>query len=413
MKKNMELINAMFIILTLLTVFFGSILVTYRIFDPLKYSYLLYVVLFISIILIILNKINIKKYILVILLIVFGLISCLLSGDIKTCLIGFQYRNEGYIVILCYLCLFIVASLIKNNKYKEIIINAILILGMINIAYGCLEALKIIKTNSQYPMAFTGNSNSFGALCTMYSGLSLGLYIFSKNKFYIIYLLISILGLIISGCMSAYVALIGVLLFIIIYLIYLKKTNVNISNYIKKIGIFFVCILFIYSIAVYNKSTINRDVIKMFNEVKDILKGNISYNFGTNRIEIWSKTMEVAPNYLIHGIGIDRFAYAMDNLYFITSKGTYVDKAHNEYLQILITQGIFALITYLLFLATIIKSCIKNMKNNYIFIALFLAITGYLIQAFFNISITRVSPILYIIMGLAYTNTIDKYKKKN
>ncbi len=407
--KKFEIINTIFICLSCILIFVGSILLSNEIIYIDKFSYILYFILIVSIILLIINKINLKKYILVLLLAIFGLISTLLSSDIVTCLLGAQFRNEGYIVILSYLALFLLSSLIKNDKCKEIIINIILILGIVNVIYGLLQFLKIIDINTLYPRSFLGNANSFGAICTLYVGLSFGLFIFSKRKLYIIYLIISTIGLIISGCMGCYLGFAAIIISIIIYIVYLLCKRQKVKSYMIKIIILFLCVLPIYLFSTYNRQRINKDVKTVINQVVNVMQGNINDDFGNHRIEIWSKTLSVAPNYLIHGIGIDRFYYALDNGSFQTSEGLYVDKAHNEYLQILITEGIFALITYLIFLGWVIKNAFKNTKYNYVYIALLFAIVGYLVQAFFGISVTRVTPYLYIIMGLAIN--CDKNKK--
>ena len=75
------------------------------------------------------------------------------------------------------------------------------------------------------------------------------------------------------------------------------------------------------------------------------------------------------------------------------------DKAHNEYLQTLVTQGIFSLASYLFIFGYAVYI---GIKNSYRFkqIYLVLPVIGYLIQAFFNVSVIEVAPIFYIALGL-------------
>lgn len=77
--------------------------------------------------------------------------------------------------------------------------------------------------------------------------------------------------------------------------------------------------------------------------------------YGSRRIYIWKKTLEIVPKYIIHGVGIDCFHKAFDGKALTVVDGKYsalYDKAHNEYLQILVTQGIFALVSYLFIFGT-------------------------------------------------------------
>ena len=76
-----------------------------------------------------------------------------------------------------------------------------------------------------------------------------------------------------------------------------------------------------------------------------------------------------------------------------------VDKAHDEYLQILVTMGIFSLISYICMHFLIIKEGIKNtLKQHEIYYLL--PVIGYIVQAQFNISVIEVAPIFYIALGL-------------
>jgi putative inorganic carbon (HCO3(-)) transporter len=131
----------------------------------------------------------------------------------------------------------------------------------------------------------------------------------------------------------------------------------------------------------------------MFKEVKEISTGNLNESYGTNRVHIWKETIKVVPKNIYFGVGIDNFLNAFGDEPLKSERGRMIDKAHNEYLQILITEGIFTLIAYLIFLISI---CLKGLKMNSIYL---IPVFGYLVQAFFNISVIEVAPLLYILMG--------------
>ena len=87
------------------------------------------------------------------------------------------------------------------------------------------------------------------------------------------------------------------------------------------------------------------------------------------------------------------------NNYYKVKKQT-VDRAHNEYLHIAAVTGIPALICYLLMLFLITINNIKFIFKDKIQTALLFGVLGYLIQAFFNISVVSVAPIFWILLGL-------------
>ena len=146
-------------------------------------------------------------------------------------------------------------------------------------------------------------------------------------------------------------------------------------------------------------TTIGTELINLGNETIEISKGNLDDNFGTDRMYVWKETIKIIPNYWLTGVGIENFYYAFDGKPLTTYNGMIsYDKVHNEYLQVLITQGVFSFITYILFLSILVFSGIKeSYKENKLY--LILPVGGYLIQAFFNISVIDVAPLFYIGLG--------------
>ena len=129
--------------------------------------------------------------------------------------------------------------------------------------------------------------------------------------------------------------------------------------------------------------------------------GEIKDTYGTKRAFVWKKALAEVPKHWSTGIGIDNVFYIYDGMPIIYKNKTAYDKVHNEYLQILITEGIFCLISYLIFYFLVLKKNIKYTLNNNIY--LLLPVVGYLVQAFFNISVIEVAPLFYVSMGLLYS----------
>ena len=148
----------------------------------------------------------------------------------------------------------------------------------------------------------------------------------------------------------------------------------------------------------FNLTVLVKDLVKTKNETTSIVKGNLDNSYGTGRLEVWKRAIKLSPKYMIHGVGVDNFAYVLDGRPIRNSK-VYFDKAHNEYLQTLITMGIFGLLSYLCLHFIIVKNGIKNaFKTKEIY--LILPIIGYIVQAQFNISVIEVAPFFYIGLGL-------------
>jgi putative inorganic carbon (HCO3(-)) transporter len=76
------------------------------------------------------------------------------------------------------------------------------------------------------------------------------------------------------------------------------------------------------------------------------------------------------------------------------------DKAHNEYVQILVCQGVLGLLFYLAFLGTLIFKNIRRAFNDPVLTAVLVAVAGYSVQAFFNISLPLASQIFWVLLGI-------------
>ena len=404
--KNKFLV--IYIILNLIYILIGSYIVynsflEYKIFS---YGYIVLLGINILIILILFFK---KKYtkniidIFLLLIILFAGISTIFAYNQEKALFGEFLRYEGLFSICYYITLLFITSFIKKQDRKYIV-YAILIFGLVQCLYSYCQKFDLfnVKTRIEYgyrwAVGFTGNRNFFGTLMVICVGYSMGLYIESNNKFKTgLYLLLTFLfciGVLFSKTRSCFVSLIFMMLILLIYAI--KKKNI-----MKYIVLVFILGFSIFLLQILNFEPMSRFSISTENNTQNISTSNTTAYLTSNRIKLWKETFEVVPKYLLHGVGIDSFANIIDGRAIRSQKG-YYDKAHNEYLQILITMGIFSLISYLSLHFLSIKNGIKN-KEVY----LFLPIIGYIIQAQFNISIIEVAPIFYIGLGLLV------YREKN
>ena len=145
-------------------------------------------------------------------------------------------------------------------------------------------------------------------------------------------------------------------------------------------------------------------------ELTDIIQNGIKNYTGSYRIYIWKETLKEVPNHLYTGIGIDNFKYIRNGVPItvnIKDKMLYFDKTHNDYLQILITEGIFALISYLLLIILVFYATItSNVKKENP--GLIYSFIGYLLQMITIFSVITVAPIFYMIMGFIVSNKLLK-----
>ena len=134
-------------------------------------------------------------------------------------------------------------------------------------------------------------------------------------------------------------------------------------------------------------------------EMREVLHGNLSDELATYRIYIWRHALSVFPEHPIIGSGPDTFpnVFPEDAQGIV---GEHYDKAHNEYLQILICQGILGLVCYLVFLGAVLVKSVPGSFRDPVKMAVIAAFAGYCVQAFFNISLPIASQMLWVFAGM-------------
>ena len=126
---------------------------------------------------------------------------------------------------------------------------------------------------------------------------------------------------------------------------------------------------------------------------------------GANRIFIWRRIIPMIKERPFLGFGLETLGVVfserhMDEVVAEYGRGIIFDKAHNEYLHIAYSTGIPSLLIYLAFVWSIIGRAFKNVKDNHMIVPLIAAIIGYLVQAFFNLSVVTVAYIYWIFLGI-------------
>ena len=408
-KINPKLILTIYLIANIIHLFIGRTMVNESFLTDDTFAIENYYFLFVNVIIILFmilkHKYKAKKIdALLLLAILLGGISKRFGDNLKLQINGFSGRNEGLLHICYYISLLILSSHIEKDKYKKVLISSILLTGIIQFAYGFIQVTNSYKflnlVNSSFDSAkgSISNPNFYGTYMILCLLFVVGLFVDDKRKtrqfIYYLLIIIFVIGLLLSNALSSILGYILVLTALVIYLIIKKK--------LVKSGL--LILAFIIPLFIYTKLDLTyavKDLLQTKEEIVEISQGNLDDNFGTDRMYLWKHTIKIVPKYFWHGVGIDNFAYAFDGkaLPVTYTDKTVYDKAHNEYLQILVTQGIFALLCWLaIYLLIVNEGLIYFFKENKTY--LLLPVIGYLIQAFFNISVIEVAPIFYVALGL-------------
>lgn len=337
---------------------------------------------------------------------------------------GSYTREEGLIALLMYVVLFFTAKDLFNIQIKHIklfvfscaIVSSIAILQMMQI-----DVIKIFIPEYFYGTRITstiGNRNFLGSYLTLIFPFSFWLYL-QENK--IKYLLISniiYLALLVSITRSAWLG--SMLSFIVfMYIYYVKEKNkINTQNLVLLL------ISLVLTTVIFDFYSGGKVFLRFLTITQDVSAGiGVSNEFQTNsaslRMYIWTIVLKLIKERPLFGWGPDTLGLVFREKYYaqaVVETGIKLihDKAHNEYLQIAFASGLPALLFYLSFITSILKKTWTNISNNQIMIPLYSSIVGYLLQAFFNISVISVAYIFWIFLGaLMHLSNTKEYTNLN
>lgn len=369
--------------------------------------------------------------VLVMLLIFLTLIelSTAFSPNKYTSVYGLINRKEGLISYFCYFSVFLFSYRFIDKEKLNKVFSGVAIVSMVVSIYGILQhyQLDFLPRNSAMrgysgTYTFFDNPNFFGSYLVLVLLITIPLYLNTTIKkyqaLYFASLCLAFVALIFSNTRSGYVGVFLGLVFITLFVVLKRK------HLWKKWAALAVSMGILLSLI--NMTEQGHYVNRINSVVKDsysVATNRSTGHEGSSRIFIWKNSLPLVKEYFWVGAGPDSFEFVYPNnkknKEFLSN--SIVDKAHNEYLQIAITLGVPALLTYLGFLYLILRRAFHAVKlaegnEKIIIYGLIATIIGYLVQAFFNISTVPVAPIFWSILGITLaksTIVINNEKYKN
>lgn len=352
------------------------------------------------------EKIDVTDIIIYI-LIVLAFLSTQYAIDFEKAFFGEKYRYEGLLTILSYYFLFLNAKSIKQEKYKKNIINLFMCMGIFQSMYALLQSYTILPfirrhSISYMAMGLCSNPNFFGSYMVMQLLIIGYMYVYNPKRTYLLIYILFGITLYIAESTGPVLSVIVTLIFSAF--IIPKKTK----RIMKLLVILLLSFAFSnLSLEYIQNNKFENQLIENYDissEISAIPKKS-KEEIGNGRLLIWENSLPLVKKYWLIGCGLDNFKDAYPN-----SGSVKFDKAHNVYLQISITNGVPALI---IFLVLLFIAFIKGIKfKNHFLTPIYMAFIGYSIQAFFNISVIDVAPYYYIILGLIFSKYIEKIDLK-
>lgn len=354
----------------------------------------LYIIAIIALIYLVSNGIQyiIKADIALVTFIIFLIISTLLSDDITIAWGGNSLRFTGASTYIFCGILLVLASR-TDVKIRRILIELMVCAAAIVSVIAIMQNYGInIVPHEAYRASFhsygtLGHPNFLGTYTVFIIPAAMMLFLYQKKNFWLFCTALLFGALLVSLTRGSWLALAGIFI-IIIYHAYKNKE-------LRK-GLYTITFVFIATYIILS-TTSSLGLSERASSIPVEITNVAEYTDTSVsiRIYVWQESIKILKNNWAFGIGADTINIWVPREY-------YEDKAYNTFLEIAVTMGIFALISFL----TLLYFCLKQ-KGNYIQTILSFMIVAYLMQGQFNIDVIMNLPLLWIIMGLSLAGDTD------
>ncbi len=355
-----------------------------------------------------------KKYFyLPLILLIFSLISLLWSIDTQSAFWGTADRQFGWMSNFYFILFFIFLSLnlvLSKNKKKKIN-RLISIIGLSSFLVSIYAVAQYFGYDfltwsepayiTKRSMSTLGQPNFLGSFLIM--AIPLLAYSIKEYKriwlkiIYIIFLGFNIWALICSGSRGAWVGLI-LSLFLSLFIFYFKKNKL-----VFYFGI--VIIVFIGIILFFSNSAVGERFRSAF---------NFESGSSSVRIFIWQASFKAIENRW-WGYGLENQAEALAPYYQIdwaedNKVNSIPDKAHNLFLDHLITLGVIGLLLFLLFYFYFFRLIYKSEQRDqdkFLFKMFFISLLAYLASLLFNFAVVVTEIYFWAFMAIIISLNFD------
>ena len=350
------------------------------------------------------------------------------SAHTSTALLGETGRYEGLLALLAYFGIFLLAACVTKRETVKKLFMLLMGAGIVQAAFAVMQHIPwgfpsnfrklpsiLLLKNVHLASGLSDSPIFYGTFLTIVSGIAIAGAVWEKNaktaRFYgAAVVLFFLTGLFTSSVIP--LIGIGADIIIITVLTVIKRKSVKFTEGIlktplRRLGIVVSIILAVFGIVSLTQGIYLRDKAIAYTDAFNRLF-IVASPSPINEESLWEigaeRSIEIIKDEPILGVGPDLMAtYQLEREELRVDS---IDRSYNEYLYTAATRGLPSLIAYAaLLIMTIVHLC-KRMKGSddwYVF-ALFAAILGYAVQAFFSASAVTAAPFFWLIMGLAYSD---------
>lgn len=343
--------------------------------------------------------------------------------SVKLSLVGHLTEHQGLFMMISYGALFVIASRWVAHEQQGKIVHFVVVSSFFVALYGILQHAHLgflpqdrMLTFGTRSYSLFDNPDYFGSYLVLVLILTMTVFLRARDKkwgtVYFLILCTLFLALLQSQTRSGWLGAGMGFVILTLFVVWKRK------DLWKKWGIMLLAFILIFTVTdAISKQNYAGRAATIAHDAQKIVSNENSDSAGASRWYIWKASMPLIEEHFWIGTGPNTFQTVFNPVtikdykkYLGNSK---IYDENNDYIQIALTMGVPALVIYLIFLFTIVRTGFRKAKimeseQQILTYGLLAAIIGYLVQAFFNISVVSVAPYFWILLGFVSSRFFKK-----
>jgi O-antigen ligase len=335
-------------------------------------------------------------------------VSLFFALDRELAVHGSPRREDGFRMMMVYFLLFLAArtgtiSRTKFNVGIEISATILSIYGIMQF-YGLDPFPRdFIRTGWRSAFSTFGNPNFFGSYLVLVMPIVLDSFVGRRRNISGLTYSILLYALLCTRTRGAWI---GATVAIVAYLVINRLSATHRKQDIRRIiSILLITVAVVLAFNGLNDNAFMKRYRSIFDDAARVIRNEEAERAGAGRIFLWRRVILLIKERPLTGYGIENLREPFTERFgqeviAVFGSMLYFDKAHNEYLHIAVTTGIPSLIVYLACITQVLRAGLSKSRAHDAYHPFMSSVLGYLVQAFFNISVVSVAYIFWVFLGI-------------
>ncbi|HAN87235.1 MAG TPA: hypothetical protein DCQ13_06260 [Firmicutes bacterium] len=260
-----------------------------------------------------------------------------------------------------------------------------------------------IRARRRTAFSTFGNANFFGSYLVLVIPIALDRFIRRRKDISGLVYSILIYALLCTRTRGAWI---GATVAIVAYLVINRLSATHRKQDIRRIiSILLITVAVVLAFNGLSDNAFMKRYKSIFDDAARVIRNEEAERAGAGRIFLWRRVILLIKERPLTGYGIENLREPFTERFgqeviAVFGNMLYFDKAHNEYLHIAVTTGIPSLIVYLSLVTKVLHVGLTRLRENDTYCPFVASVLGYLVQAFFNISVVSVAYMFWVFLGI-------------